>query len=369
MGFEILTAYILPFMFVLTTIVFFHELGHYLVARYHGVRIEAFSIGFGPEVFGWTDSHGTRWKFCALPLGGYVKMFSDANAASVPDTAAISQMSEEDKKGSLAHKSVGARMQVSAAGPLANFLFSLIVLAASYSIFGQQVPASTAKIGMVLHGGPADAAGLQVGDVVVGINGRPVVNFMDLITQLNDSQGEMSLAYERAGARHDVQINPERQGARALIGVGPGADKMQRGFFESWVYAAQDTYHLAIMTAKGIGQMLLGQRSAEGLSGPIGIAKMTGEVAAGGMEALIWFMAFLSINLGVLNLFPIPVLDGGHLMFYLIEAITGRPVSEKAQEYAFRLGFLLFMGVFAFTTFKDVGSLGIVQKLMQKLGW
>ncbi len=297
-------------------------------------------------------------------------MFSDANAASQPDPEVIKHMSEEDKKYSLVHKPVGARIEVAAAGPLANFIFAIIVFAGLYFTFGQYVPSS--QIEMVQPNSPAQSAGLRPGDTIVRVNDAEIKDIRDLNEQINKAEEEIVVEYERDGVMNVVHVMPQvisEQSTRRMIGISLAMHKVQRGFFESWFYALQTTYRLSRDTLISVGEMLIGRRSADGLSGPIGIAKITGRVAAGGIEALIGLMAILSVSLGLINLFPIPMLDGGHLVFYFIEAITGRPVSAKKQEYAFRVGFLILMSLLIFTTLNDLGILSSFHKIIHKLGW
>lgn len=366
-------TYLISFLVVLTVLVFVHELGHYWVARRNGVRVETFSIGFGPELFGWNDRAGTRWKFSAIPLGGYVKMFGDADPASTPD-ANLATMSAEERAVSFHHKRLGQRAAVVAAGPIANFIFAIVVFAGVFSIVGQ--PFTPPEIGAVMEGSAAEKAGLQAGDRIVAINGSEIERFEQIqrIVQLNlDSPLEIRIL--RDGRERTIQATPtiieekDRRGNTlrvARLGVRNASrvefvrhnplEAAWRGIGETWVQTAG--------TLQALGQMISGQRQTDDLGGPLRIAQMSGEVAQGGAAALLVFMAVLSVNLGLINLFPIPMLDGGHLLFYAIEAIRGRPLGPRAQEYGFRIGLVLVFSLMVFATWNDLVHMRIVQYLV-----
>lgn len=355
--------YIVPFVLVLSVLVFVHELGHYLVARWNGVGIDVFSIGFGPEIFGWTDKAGTRWKVSWVPLGGYVKMVGDADAASTPDHEALKKLSDELKEKSLHHKSVGARIAVSAAGPLANYLFAIMALALLFVTVGQRY--TSPVIDNVQAEGAAAVAGLQAGDKIVSIDGTSIARFEDMQAIVHDHPGTpLQVVYERAGQQQQVTVTPKLSELKdhfgnvhqvGLLGViGNQAEYIQRQPLSAIGYAVQETWDITVQTLRGLWQVIMGMKSADGLGGPLRIAQMSGEVAQNGMVALVWFMALLSINLGLLNFFPIPMLDGGHLLFYTIEAIRGKPVSEKAQEWCYRIGFGLLIALMLFATSNDI---------------
>lgn len=362
---DILSDYLLPFLIVLTVLVFVHELGHYLLARWNGVRVEVFSIGFGPELFGWTDKAGTRWKFSLVPLGGYVKMFGDANAASQPgeDT---DQMSAEERAVAFPHKRLGQRAAIVAAGPIANFLFAIVILGGLFMLWGQ--PYTTPVIDEVRPDTAAAAAGLQSGDRIVAIEGSPVDRFQDVQRVVRLSPGEpLSIVVQRNGERLELTATPTRttiddsmgnEHTIGLLGVtSQGLEYKRHGPVRAVMAAGEETYNLTVGTLQAVGQIIGGSRSAEELGGPIRIAQMSGEVADAGATNLIWFMAVLSINLGLINLFPVPMLDGGHLMFYAIEAVRGRPLGERAQEYGFRIGLALVLTLMLFVTWNDLAQL------------
>ena len=355
--------YGLSFLIVLTVLVFIHEFGHYFVARLNGVRIESFSIGFGPELFGITDRTGTRWKFCLVPMGGYVKMFGDADPASRPSEDTAHHMSAEDRKVAFFHKSLAQRASIVVAGPMANFLFAIIVLAGQFMFIGQQV--TPPRIDEVMPDSAAADAGMKQGDLVKAIDGKPISSFEDMRqTVFLHPLTKMVLSVERDGALIDVPLTTrgnvwvDRFGSEhttGLIGVKPGESEMrQYGPLTAVWQAGRETVNLIDMTLTGIKQIAIGERPAKELGGPLRIALMSGENAEGGPLQLLSFMVLLSVNLGLLNLFPIPLLDGGHLLFYVVEALRGRPLGVRAQEYGFRMGMALVLTLLVFATWNDL---------------
>lgn len=362
-------GYIVPFLIVLTVLVFVHELGHYLVARRNGVRIEVFSIGFGPEIFGWYDRSGTRWKFSAVPLGGYVKMFGDSDASSMP-SGAIREMSEADRAVSFHHKRLGQRSAVVAAGPVANFVFAIVVLAVLFATVGQ--PFTPADVGQVQPNSAAEQGGIKPGDTILQIDGQRIERFEDVqqAVRLNDG-APMQIMVRRNGQDITLSVTPQQTQLTdrfgnvhriGLLGIGRnGVDYVRRDPATAVWRAAEETWNLSTGTLKAVWQMIIGSRTTDELGGPIAIGKMAGEVAQGGAVPLIWFMAVLSVNLGLINLFPIPVLDGGHLLFYAAEAVRGKPLGQKAQEYGFRIGLALVLTLMVFATWNDLVHLRIVE--------
>lgn len=351
--------YAIPFLIVLSVLIFFHELGHFLVARYNKVKIEVFSIGFGSELFGWTDKLGTRWKVSIIPLGGYVKFAGDADASSRPDTEALKTMSAEEKAQTLQGKSVGQRLAISAAGPFANFLFAIVVLTGIYSIKGE--PVIPAVVGEVVPGKIAEKAGLKSGDKIISLNNVPPKDFLHLRTLLHENKGkDVELRFVRDQKEETahlkmVEMVSGQEKPVGIMGVKPPSPEFHPiNPLYAVVQATTDTWNIAANTLVGIGQMIVGQRSADELGGILSIADMSGKSAKGGVVSLLLFMCMLSISLGLLNLFPIPVLDGGHILFYFIEAIRGKPVSEKAQEYAFMVGLAIILGVMVMSTWNDI---------------
>ena len=361
---------IVPFVIILSVLVFIHELGHYLVARWNGVRVEVFSVGFGPEIFGWNDRQGTRWKISYIPLGGYVKMFSDLNEASHPDMKSIEKMSEEEKKVSLFHKSVGQRIAISAAGPLANYILAIVLFAGLYGLTGYPVETEEAIVGYVAPDSPAERAGLNPDDLILKIGDQPVSSFRDLRDILKDRSSTLTTMVVRRDEQDvtlEVTVGSRREGGETVgtLGVSKGKKTEKIPFHLASWYAVKDTGKVTWNSLTAFGQMLTGQRSADGLSGPIGIASITGTVAQQkSIIELVYLAAFLSISLGLINLFPIPMLDGGHIMFYTIEAIRGRPLSDKMLDVAYKIGFGLVASLILFSTWNDLSHFKFVKNLM-----
>jgi regulator of sigma E protease len=358
---------LVPFLFVLTLVVFFHELGHFIVARWCGVRVLVFSIGFGPELLGFNDRRGTRWKICAIPLGGYVKFFGDDNAASVPDQAALASMSEEERRHSFVHQPVGQRAGIVVAGPLANFLLAIAIFAGLFMLFGK--PSTSARVDAVQPGSAAEAAGFQPGDLVVSINGREIDSFSDMQQIVSTSAGE-TLVFEvqRAGKLITLKATPtlkevkdrfgnvHRQG---ILGItrSPSPDDTHFqpvGPLKALELGVQRTWFVVERTLSYIGGVVSGREAADQLGGPIRIAQVSGQVASEGFPSLLSLTAVLSVSIGLLNLFPVPLLDGGHLLFYAIEALRGKPLSERAQEVGFRIGLAIVVMLMIFATYNDI---------------
>jgi regulator of sigma E protease len=359
-------GYILPFLFVLTIVVFFHELGHFLIARWCRVRVLVFSIGFGPELLGFTDRYGTRWKISAIPLGGYVKFFGDENAASVPDEAAVSTMSTDERRVSFFHQSLGRRAAIVAAGPVANFILAIVIFAVIFALFGKQTTA--ARIDAVQAGSPAAAAGLQPGDVVLAIDSRKVESFSDMQRIVSASAGRtLEIHVDRGGVPVTLKATPAL--SRGKDGLGNSYCHAILGVSRSMTPAdvkttpvdpltavwlgASESWFVVARTFSYLGGVFVGRECAEQLGGPIGIAEMSGQVAKLGLVPILHFVAILSVSIGLLNLFPIPLLDGGHLLFYSIEAIRGRPLSLRAQEFGFRIGIALVAMLMIYATYND----------------
>jgi len=362
--------YVGIFLLVLTILVFVHELGHYLIARRSGVRIEVFSIGFGPELFGWFDRAGTRWKFSAIPLGGYVKMFGDNDPSSSMGVARLGEMTEAERQVSFHHKRLGQRAAIVGGGPLANFAFAIVILALLFSTYGQ--PFTPADVGQVQAGSAADKGGIKVGDTIVSIDGSTISRFEDVQQIVRFNPGEaMTLVVRRDGQLVTLHVTPartemtDRFGNRheiGLLGIGrSGVEYVKRDPVAAVGQAFSETWNLSVSTLQAMWQIVIGTRASDELGGPLRIAQMSGEVAEGGVVPLLWFMAVLSINLGLINLFPVPVLDGGHLLFYAAEAIRGKPLGQRAQEYGFRIGLALVLTLMVFATWNDLVHLRIVE--------
>ncbi|MBT5080551.1 MAG: RIP metalloprotease RseP [Rhodospirillaceae bacterium] len=452
--------YIPPFLVVLTVLVFVHEMGHYLVARWNGVRVEVFSIGFGPEIKGWNDKTGTRWKICWIPFGGYVKFFGDSDGASRPDGEALQELTAAEREVSFHHKRLGQRTAIFAAGPMANFIYAIIVLAGMYMVFGQRLTppeigrvvdesvgqdagfqigdvvlavdgdnihrfeqleqavflnpdralsfrisrdgqehsitatprltekadqqgnrhkfgdlgllaASPAIVGKVYEGSPAAVAGFKAGDRIVAIDGQVLDNFERLQDIVANSKGRrLALNVVRDGvemrlhvaARLDTAAQEAGGPERWLIGImraplapvrlGPGA---------ALVEASITSYDMLVQTLAYVGQMISGSRGTEDLGGPLRIAQASGQAAQVGVEQLIMLSILLSLNLGMINLFPIPILDGGHLLFYSFEAVLRRPLTEKMQEIGFRIGLAMVLSLTVFVTWNDLVQFRFVE--------
>ncbi len=359
---------VLAFLLVLTVLVFVHELGHYLIARRNGVRIETFSIGFGPELFGFTDHTGTRWKFSALPLGGYVKMFGDADPASTPGSN-LSGMTEEERSVSFHHKRVGQRAAIVAAGPIANFLFSIVVLAVLFMTAGQSF--TPPDVGGIQPGSAAERAGILPGDIILSVDGTGIQRFEEIRQIVSIRPGQpLAIELNRDGRVMTVTATPDSQSVTdrlgnshqiGLLGISRGSVGMMRHDPLTAVWqAGREVAGMISGTFTALGQMVQGSRGTEELGGPLRIAQMSGEVAQSGLYPLIWFMTFLSVNLGLINLFPVPMLDGGHLVFYAFEKLRGRPLGARAQEYGFRIGLALVLTLMVFATWNDLVQLRVV---------
>jgi regulator of sigma E protease len=360
-------AYILPFLFVLTLVIFFHELGHFLVARWTGVRVLAFSIGFGPELFGFDDRRGTRWRVAAIPLGGYVRFAGDENAGSAPDVAALDRMSAEERRSSFFFAPLPARAAIVAAGPIANFLLAIVIFAGIFMISGK--PVTDAAVDRVEEGSAAAAAGIAPGDLVVAIDGKKIETFGDMQRIVEQSADRrLVVTVERDGARLDLPATPKLReitdsfGNKLRIGLlgisrstNPQNVRVERfGPIEALAEGARETWFQVERTATYLGRLIVGRESADQIGGPIRIAKTSGDFATLGFVALLTLAAVLSVSIGLLNLVPIPLLDGGHLLFYAIEALRGRPLGPRAQEIGMRIGLALVLMLMIFATWNDI---------------
>lgn len=446
------------FLFLLTVLVFVHEMGHFLLARRHGVRVEVFSIGFGPEIFGWMDRHGTRWKFSWIPLGGYVKMFGDADVTSVGEID-TDTMTEAERAQSFHGKRLGQRAAIVFAGPAINYFFAVLIWALLFVTVGETFtpaeisavhPDSAAAraglkvgdvfvridgaaverfedvqqiirmnpgtpieivvrrdgrevtvtadpvvseftdsfgnvhrvgllgvshflepvIGAIAPGGAADRAGFRAGDRVLEIDGAPIVRFGEIRVAARDAPGKkLDFLVERDGARltlvatldaREIGAGEGESRTVGVLGAGPQSGQRQRlGPLAAVGRAFGETYAVTRATFKAIGQMFAGTRTTDELGGPIKIAQMSGQMAQGGGYSFFWFMAFISLNLGLINLLPVPMLDGGHLLYYAIEAVRGKPLGQRAQEYGFRIGLALVLTLMVFVTWNDLVNLRV----------
>jgi regulator of sigma E protease len=359
-----------PFLIVLTVVVFVHELGHYVVARRNGVRVEVFSIGFGKELWGWTDRVGTRWKISAVPLGGYVKMFGEYDAED--DAPEDAPMTAEEIAESFHHKRLGQRAAIVVAGPVANFVFAIVVLAGVYSLVGD--PSPRAAVGQVMPDSAAAEAGLMAGDRFITINDEKVVWFDDLYRIVSANPGvPLRMVIEREDEKVTLTAIPRRvvDGSGREIGrLGVRHDPKQVGYERmnpitaSWL-AVERSFGLTVEILSYVGDVFVGTRSADGVRGVVGIAQMSGEICQGGVIRCIFFASALSVNLGLINLFPIPMLDGGHLIFYAAEGIRGRRLNKRVQEYGFRFGLVLVIMLFVFATWNDLVHLEVFEFIRQ----
>ncbi len=360
-------GYVIPFLFVLTIVVFFHELGHFLVARWAGVKVLTFSLGFGPELAGFNDRHGTRWKISAVPLGGYVKFFGDDNEASAPSPEMLDSMTEEERAGSFHHKKVGPRAAIVAAGPIANFLLAIVIFTCLFTFLGK--PSTTARVDKVEAGSSAAAAGFQIGDVVTAIDGHAIGSFSDMQRIVSVRAGEqLTFTVKRGDVTLQLRGTPELRevkdafGSAHRIGVlgitrqtaaGDVITERVDPATALWL-GVKETWFVVDRTLAYIGGVFVGREAADQVGGPLRIAQISGQVATIGMAALVHLAAVLSISIGLLNLFPIPLLDGGHLLFYAVEAVRGRPLSPRAQEMGFRIGLGLVLMLMVFATYNDI---------------
>jgi regulator of sigma E protease len=367
--------YALAFLAVITVVVFVHELGHFTVARAVGVQVEVFSIGFGKELFGFNDRHGTRWKFSLLPLGGYVKMFGESDETVQSDGTAR-PLTQTERDGSFAHKSLARRSAVVVAGPVANYIFAIIVLGILYLSYGQ--PFTAAVVGEVQPDSVAAEIGLQSGDHIVAIDGNPVESFQDVAEIVQFGLGKpLLLTIERNGetAPRTIPVEPRvveitdnfgnvhRVGR---LGIGPAGETETRTFgpVAAFGAAAQESWETSGRILEALWQIIDGTRPADEIGGVIRIGKMAGDIAQEGIVQLIGFAAWISIMLGLFNLFPIPMLDGGHLAFYAYEAVRGRPMAIRAQEWAFRIGLVFLVGLTLFAIRNDLKLFDFFKNLL-----
>jgi regulator of sigma E protease len=364
---HVLIGYAVPFLFVLTIVVFFHELGHFLVARWAGVKVLTFSLGFGPELVGFFDRHGTRWKISAVPLGGYVKFFGDDTEASTPSAEALSNMTEEERAGSFHHKKVGPRAAIVAAGPIANFVLAVVVFTCLFTFFGK--PSTTARVDKIEASSAAAAAGFQVGDIVTDIDGTKIDSFTDMQRIVGTHAGEkLTFTVKRGDSTIQLTGTPQLRemkdgfGNTQRLGVlgitrqtAPGDTLTERvNPATAFWLGIKETWFVIERTLSYVGGIFTGREAADQIGGPLRIAQISGQVATLGLIPLIQLSAVLSISIGLLNLFPVPLLDGGHLLFYTVEAVRGRPLSERAQEMGFRIGLGLVLMLMVFATYHDI---------------
>ena len=365
--------YLLPFIILILIVVFIHEYGHYYFAKKYGVGVTDFSIGFGKEIFGWNDKSGTRWKICWIPLGGYVKFFGDRNVFSQADQEKlIKKYEEEDRKKLFVLKPLYQRVLIVFGGPLANFLLAFVIFFSIYTFVGKDF--TPAIINEVQKDSPAMIGGLKQNDIILEIDGNKVKSILEVSKFITMSTDDIiDFKVKRSYEELILKIKPKKimgddglgnQISKRIVGIKLGAynnkiNHVKLGPAQSIYHAAHEVYYVGVSSLKYIGAMIFGKADTSQLGGPIRIAKISGQVAEFGILAFVSMMAYISISLGLVNLFPIPMLDGGHLMFYAFEKVLGRPLSQKTQEGFFRIGLFLLLSLMFFTTFNDLKDLGL----------
>ena len=360
------------FALVIGILVFVHEYGHYGMARLFGIKVETFAVGFGPEIFGWTDKNGTRWKLGCIPMGGYAKFAGDANGASQPDPTLGDRVPEADRADLFHFRPLWQRALVVAAGPAINFAFAILLFAAFFMTYGHQI--TPPVIGEIQPGSPAAEAGLRPGDRFVSLGGQSVARFEDVTRIIAINPGtEIDVVLERGGQPVDLQVTPKvvkgsdrfgNEFSRGMLGVASGeGEVMRHGPIQAFRWALVETWDTTRMMWDTIVQVVTGKRNVQDLGGPVKIAQFSGQSATLGVPALIGFIALVSINLGFINLLPIPMLDGGHLFLYALEGVRRRPLNPKVQEWAFMSGFALLMSLMIILTWNDLQSVGLWDRL------
>ncbi len=368
-------SYILPFLFLILVVVFIHEYGHYYFAKKYGVGVTDFSIGFGKEIFGWKDKSGTRWKVCWIPLGGYVKFFGDRNVFSQADQEKIlEKYNENDRQKLFVLKPLYQRALIVFGGPLANFLLALVIFFSIYTFVGKDF--TPAVINEVQKDSPAMVGGLKQSDIILEIDGNKVESIMDVSKFITMSTADViDFKVKRSYDELLLKIKPKvilsednlgNKINKRIVGIKLGAynneiNHVKLGPAQAVYHAVNEVYYVSISSLKYVAGMIMGKADTSQLGGPIRIAKISGQVAEFGILAFISMMAYISISLGLVNLFPIPMLDGGHLMLYAFEKILGRPLSQKTQEGFFRIGLFLLLSLMFFTTFNDLKDIGLLR--------
>ena len=368
-----LINYIVPFLILITIVVFIHEYGHYYFAKRYGVGVTDFSIGFGKEIFGFNDKNGTRWKFCLIPLGGYVKFFGDRNVFSQAEQEELlKQYNKEDQQKLFVTKPLYQRSLIVFAGPLANFLLSILIFMFIYMFVGKDF--TPAQINEVQKDSPAYSAGIKSGDIIISINEKKVNSILEVSTFINTTSNEsINIKILRNDNKIDFKVTPNvvksedslgNKINKKIIGIkiiplNNELKKERLGPATALFYAIKETWFVIRASLDFVISLFKGEGDTDQLGGPIKIAKITGQVAQHGFIAFLSITAYISISLGLINLFPIPLLDGGHLMFYAIEKILGRPLNKKTQEGFFRIGLFLLFSLMFFTTFNDLKDIGV----------
>ncbi len=365
--FDFILTKLVPFVFVLTIVVFFHELGHFAVARWNRVKVEAFAVGFGPEIFGFNDKHATRWKLCAIPLGGYVKFLGDENASSKTDHAALERMTADERDGAFEDKAVWQRAAVVAAGPIANFILASVIYTGLFMYYGESTVAPI--VGVVQENSAAEEAGFLVGDLIISIDEDPVAGFQDIARHtLVSSDEPLKFMVERDGKQFELIAIPRMTKRKdqfgndfqtGLVGIGASNDTANiivspLGPVAAFLKGLDNIGLIVSRTYHFIRELVGGKQDASQLRGPLGIGQMTSQVATLGIIQLISLAAALSVSIGLMNLLPVPMLDGGHLLFYAVEAIRGKALAPQTQDIAFRIGLTCVLMMMLFATSNDI---------------
>jgi regulator of sigma E protease len=366
----LITGYIIPFILVLSLLVFVHEMGHYLVGRWSGIRVTAFSIGFGPELAGFTDRHGTRWKISIIPLGGYVRFFGDEDASSRPDSEELATLSPAEREQTLAGAKLWKRAATVAAGPIANFILAIAIFAVLFGVYGRVV--ADPVVAEVRPDSAAAAAGVQPGDKLLALDGSTIRTFDDVRRYVSvRPETPITVTIDRDGRKLDLPMVPKRTeitdqfGNKIEMGLIGIVTNEERGKFRVETFSplqavaegVKETGNIVSGTFRYIGNLVTGRMKADQLGGPVRVAQASGQMATLGIAAVIQLAAVLSVSIGLLNLMPVPVLDGGHLVFYAIEAIRGKPLGAGAQEIAFRIGLAMVLSLMVFATWNDISNL------------
>lgn len=367
--FGTVTREIVPFVLIISLLVFVHEMGHYLIGRLSGIGVSAFSVGFGRELFGFTDKRGTRWKLSWIPLGGYVKFYGDENVSSKTDHDAIATMPDAERRLTFAGASLGRRAATVAAGPIANFLLAILIFATLFSIYGR--PVADPVVATVMKGSAAEQAGILPGDLLVALDRQPVATFNDVRRYVSvRPEQPITVTVKRGGQTLDVSLTLQRKevtdslGNKSEVGqIGIMTDD-RAGKFRMVQYSplqavgegVKECWFIVTSTYDYLSNVVTGRMKADQLGGPIRVAQASGQMASIGISALLQLAAVLSVSIGLLNLMPIPILDGGHLFFYAVEAVRGRPLPPRAQEVAFRIGFAIVLTLMVFTTWNDIAA-------------
>ncbi len=364
--FNLILQNILSFTLITSVIVFIHEFGHFIVARWCGVRVQQFSIGFGKKLFSFTDKHQTIWQFCLLPLGGFVKMYGDTNSASIPNFELIEKMSDEEKKISFIAKNVYQRIAIVFAGPLANIILAVVIFTILFRING--ITIALPKVSEVVEKSPALRAGIKIDDEIISVAGQGVDDFSDIKKIINFTHTkQIEFVIKRGDKYLNFEIEPELNDSKDFFGenikvkmIGVVANQIEHkkvNLWQSFIHANIECYDMTISIFKALGELITGKRSFQELGGPIKIAKYSTKTFSMGADVVFWFGALISLNLAIMNLLPIPVLDGGHLFFYFCEAIFRKPVPVNIQKFGYHIGLILVLSLMIFTTSNDIWQL------------